>query len=548
MTKSFLPQSTKQFCNELLDLHKALKVYLVILIQETPRSHLSLLGLILLLGFSLRLSHLQQPIRYDEAMTYVYYASQPITYGMSHYFNPNNHPLNTLSIHLSTALFGNHEWTIRLPAFLAGNLLILAVYLAGRTLFSSKEGFFVGSVSQADCDSISQVACDSHSQADCGSIVSLVAAGWVASSSCLIGYSCNGRGYIFVCLFTILCAIFAKNLPIEPKFSDGLPLIIFGALGAWSIPTMALPFGGLILWLLYHRRDRKEILLIALMTTLLVGLFYLPIFATSGLAALTSNPFVSAQDGVSYGQTLQSGLKNLFSLWHRDLPMPFTIIFVLGFLMAHKEWSKTNIFHFALLATLAFSLSRQVFPYLRVWSFLLPLYLLISAQGFYIVLAKTLGFFTIGNKLSQIKKLIFVALLTLPLFFFVFKSSAIRDSEETGLFKSARAVAHIVKTSVFKNDRVLAWRPADMPLLYYLLKMKKSPLYLISDVSAEEKVSQQLRKMKKGARLMIVVKEPRQTISQVLDATGFPKEKFAPVQLLKKVNSANLYGTLCLRD
>ena len=527
MANSFLPTSTKQFCNELLDLHKALRLKIANLQKETPKSHLLLLLLFFTLGFALRFNHLFQPIRYDEALTYVYYAAKPISYGLSNYFNPNNHPLNTLCIHLSTALFGNHEWAIRLPSFVVGNLLVLAVYLFGRST--------------------------------CSSSVGLLACGLTASSSCLIGYSCNGRGYLFVCLFTVLAAIFAKGLQQsvkKPTLARSLPIILCGALGAWSIPTMALPFAGLMLWLLCFRQERKELIFVGLLTTLAVGLLYLPIFLHSGLSALTSNPFVVAQKG-DFLSSLKNGAQKLFSLWHRDQPLPFVLLLLISFFFAHKKFQKINIFYFILLTSLAFTFFRRVFPYLRVWSYLLPFYHLTCACGLLALIRKitdrTDGLNTNHTTLAGAPKppsdvtLITICAFCLPLFFFVFTSTSIEDSEETGLFKSAAQVATIIKESVFKEDRVLAWRPADMPLLYYMLKKRKSAHYLLSDVSASAKVEEQLREMKRGGRLMIVVKKPGQKLADVLAGTNFPKEKFSPLHPLKDIAGAKLYGAICLK-
>ena len=508
MANSFLPTSTKQFCNELLDLHKALRQEFANLRKETDRNHLLLLALFFALGLALRLHYLFQPIRYDEAMSYVYYGAKPLSYGLSNYFNPNNHPLNTLCMHIFTALFGNHEWAIRLPSFLVGNLLVPVVYLLGRRY--------------------------------CSSLVGLLACGLTASSSCLIGFSCNGRGYLFVCLFTVLAAIFAKGLPQgdkKPTLASSLPIIVCGALGAWSIPTMALPFGALMLWLLFFRKERKEIIYIGLLTALAVGLLYLPIFYKAGISALTSNPFVVAQkDGLSLSSLFRSFIK-LAALWHRNQPMPFALLLAVGFLFAHKEFKKIKLFHFIFGTTLAFTLLRQVFPYPRVWSYLLPFFHMTCALGLTLLFAKV----------AKNKEHLYVSLFCLPLFFFVFISSSIEDSEETGLFKSAKQVAAVVNKSVFKDDRVLAWRPADMPLLYYMLKLKKSPHYLLSDVSASAKVEEQIKGMKRGGRLMIVVEQPNQHLEKVLYSTNFPKEKFSPVHLLQEIEGAKLYGAVCLK-
>src|SRR6516165_11698759 len=61
----------------------------------------------LAVGVFLRVWHVRRAIRFDEAWTYVEFASKPLVLGLSNYRAPNNHLLNTLLVHFSTRLFGN---------------------------------------------------------------------------------------------------------------------------------------------------------------------------------------------------------------------------------------------------------------------------------------------------------------------------------------------------------------------------------------------------------------------------------------------------------
>lgn len=71
-------------------------------------------------------------ITYDEAYTYLRFAGQPISGILSDYHAPNNHILHTVLVHLSTGLYGNATWAIRLPAFLGGFAFLTAVVALSR--------------------------------------------------------------------------------------------------------------------------------------------------------------------------------------------------------------------------------------------------------------------------------------------------------------------------------------------------------------------------------------------------------------------------------
>jgi hypothetical protein len=125
-------------------------------------------ALITLAGAALRARYLSQPMRYDEAFTYLAYASQPLAKGLARYDYPNNHLLHTLLVHVTTTVFGNHPWSLRLPAYTAGVALVPAWWWAVRGLYPGAAG--------------------------------LLTAGLVAGSSPLVEFSTNARGYMLVAL------------------------------------------------------------------------------------------------------------------------------------------------------------------------------------------------------------------------------------------------------------------------------------------------------------------------------------------------------------
>src|SRR5207253_11250661 len=94
--------------------------------------------IVLAIGAALRVLYLAQPIRYDEAVTYMYFVRLPWAEALSTYTYPNNHLFHTLLAKASVTVFGNSPWALRLPAFFAGVLVVPASYLTIRALYGAR--------------------------------------------------------------------------------------------------------------------------------------------------------------------------------------------------------------------------------------------------------------------------------------------------------------------------------------------------------------------------------------------------------------------------
>ncbi len=71
-----------------------------------------------------------QSITHDEALTYRWFVAAP--WGNSFYsFDANHHFLNTVLMKLSVAVFGDAEWSLRLPALAGAGFYFAAVYRIG---------------------------------------------------------------------------------------------------------------------------------------------------------------------------------------------------------------------------------------------------------------------------------------------------------------------------------------------------------------------------------------------------------------------------------
>src|SRR5262245_27956602 len=161
--------------------------------------------------------YLGQPMRYDESITYLLFVRRPWADALSLYTYPNNHVFHTLLAKASVSVFGDAPWAIRLPAFLAGVLVIPAAYVATRALYGAR--------------------------------AALMAAAIVASSGALTLYSTNARGYSLIVLAFLLLVVISARLVSGGASSLWFSFAVVAALGLWTVPTMMFPVGTMAVWL-----------------------------------------------------------------------------------------------------------------------------------------------------------------------------------------------------------------------------------------------------------------------------------------------------------
>jgi hypothetical protein len=90
----------------------------------------------------LRLHQLQAGLWLDEIYAYVTYVRTPVAHILTSYDNQNQHPLFSLLAHTSIQLFGDTVWSLRLPAALFGVASIVALYLLGRQVATTREALW----------------------------------------------------------------------------------------------------------------------------------------------------------------------------------------------------------------------------------------------------------------------------------------------------------------------------------------------------------------------------------------------------------------------
>jgi hypothetical protein len=410
---------------------------------EEPRIHFAALGLVTIGALLVRLEFLFQPMRYDESGTFVHYGSKPLYIGLTSYTAPNNHLFHTLLVHLSYLVFGDHAWAIRLPAFVAGVLLVPATYLAARALY--------------------------------GRNPALLAAGLVASASLLIEYSTNARGYMLVALIFVLLLALATYLRESPSPAAWAAFVVLAALGVWTVPTMLYALGTVVLWLvatIFVERSHRSLLKTRLLPALAVAavlsfLLYLPVLAASGAHALFDNEFVAPRTFSYLAHHLPGSMKTVASTWNRDVPLVLAAIVAAGFVVAVVRHSRVSRFVVppavaAVVFILPLVVAQRVVPFERVWLFLLPLYLMTAAAGLLHLLGR------LQERRGYVAAIALVAVAACASFGGeAVASQSAYNSEDTSTFRDAKPVTSFLKRRLHPGDRVLALPPADLILEYY---------------------------------------------------------------------------------
>lgn len=320
------------------------------------------LGFVFLLGILLRLYFIPQPMRGDEAYTFLTYVNGDNWRDLFSYDVPNNHVLNTLLIRLSVMLFGAHPITIRIPAFLAGILGILLAWKLARVL--QPDSRWSG----------------------------LLAAAGMAVHPYLLLYATNARGYTLMVLLTLGMALLGVRF-IRQTVLQPILLGLLAALNLYAMPSAALAVGGVFTWLGlvqlkngFRRTLLGFVLPVLISTILFSAILYAPVvWVNGGIQPIIANKFVQPQ---TWPQFLGSFLPQLglsFAELSRDIP--WGMIALLGLLTMLGLARQPLLGLGLLLGAGAVLLIQHTNPYPRSWIYLLPFALVLADVGLSVALS-----------------------------------------------------------------------------------------------------------------------------------------------------------------
>ena len=393
------------------------------------------LGALTLWAAVLRCFFLSGPIRFDEAYTYLHYASKPIYLGAT-YYTANNHIFNTLLMHLSAILFGESPWVLRLPTAVAGVLIVPLSYAAMRL-----------------CR---------------GGGVGLLTAALVSSSFPLIEYAANARGYTLGAVFLLLTIVLAK---IGEKFPVALILAGFSAAFAlYSVPIMVCGVAGVFLWVAFSTRSVRLLARLILPAVVLATLLYAPVLATVGVSKIIANPWVLPLPFRQLWAETPFALSSLWQYWNMRVPAVLGVLFAAAALasVAYGVLRRSPpILLWAVIGAAALLLMQRVDPPRRVWLFLVPLYLGAAAEGLHLVLSRLpRPSVAVAAVAFAVSAWMGVAVLRNgPLYRPGGEEYAYHNAEEYG-FPDAPAFVQEYRQRLAHGDTVVSSPPYDMPIEY----------------------------------------------------------------------------------
>jgi hypothetical protein len=402
------------------------------------------LFIILGLGIFTRAYFLSQPIRGDEAYTFLTYIQGSFS-ALFEYSAPNNHILNTLLIKFVTTFFPASPASIRFPAFLAGLAGIILMFFLCRSLHKSP---YAG----------------------------IFAAALTAVFPYLILYSTNARGYTLIVALTIVVVWIGHRFVDVPSKTGVFWLALFSALGLLAMPTMVLPLAGIFFWLLVLlllKRTplnvvlRQFVLPFGLLSALFTTVFYAPVvYVSGGVAPIVANKFVDPQNWNDFLRELLPQLQNSFTEITRDIHPAMLgmllLLVVLGFVGSFKQrnWATLLLLPAFFLGAVVILLIQHTNPYARTWIYLIPFILLLADAGLV---------FLLEYLPKSFPKWLNTAILVMAFFFAVHLTSknVILTYLDTNFFPEAPIAVKYLKPILKPGDELRISSHADWAVYFY---------------------------------------------------------------------------------
>ena len=401
---------------------------------------------IIFLAVVFRMENANSPMKHDEAYTYVTFSRSLFT-AITDYSKPNNHILHSILVYLSTMIFGKAAWIVRLPAFLAGVLLVPTSYWLAARLYDRW--------------------------------TALATAFLVAWFPPLVAYSNDARGYTMVALFTLLILALGDHVRKDKNLFFWALISLCSALGLYTVPTMLFPFGVLFVWLFLENqfsgpdpnRTKMEFLgywlAAGLGAAVLTALFYTPILIFTNAQLLFANNMLPPVPWKDFLETLSARFIGTWAEWTFGVSTAVIILFEIGWVLGlvfHGKIAQNRIplQVAALLWISAQLLIQRPNAEARYWSFLMPLVLLWAAAGIFGLLQKVRLKFSLGIPLAAP---IFGLLLV-----YGFWHAAWVLPQLPTLWKGRgkqEGVVLFIQSHLQQDDMIVVSSPDDAPVWYY---------------------------------------------------------------------------------
>ena len=464
------------------------------------------LAAIVLLGVAVRCGSVTQPMRYDEAVTYLYFVGRPWWTAISAYQFPNNHLLYTVLAKITSGLGGGAPWAIRVPALIAGVAIIPLTYAVGRALFTPA--------------------------------AALIGSALVAASTTLTLYATNARGYsLLVAGYLVLLLLAARVRAEGGTPRRWIAFALVSAAGLATVPVMLYPIGAVAVWLVlvvsleHPERARADVVpLVGAVGAagVIAMLAYVPIIRANGLAALTANKFVAGSPWPQFFRELFPSLGGALVSWADPFPLVLAPL-LLGALVVGSARSTrvsregVSVITAALMGSAIVLLATHHAPFARTWLWLLPIACLLVGVGVELMVRRVAP-----SRGAAALPALALAILASGVAWGLF-TDAEGESLDTGLFRGADAVAQSLRTSLQPGDRVLAPIPSNAPLQFYLLRYGADTAVLSTSPAATQR------------SILVLNRAYGQTVEWAIAADMIDTSRFGPIAPAMHALDADVY-------
>ncbi len=348
---------------------------LIELVKRTSTTTWLLLFVVCVVAIGNPLPFLFDPIRYDEAHTYINYASEPLFRTVTRYDAPNNHVFHSVLANLSLRVFGDHLFALRMPALLAQVLWVVLLFA---------------------------ICCRQSNRWMAFSIALLAASFPTVTES-----AANARGYTVSAALFLCGWLFIELVKVSPRpFWRLFGLAVSVALMLYTVPTMLYGLCILACWIGLSscccvrvaqidcaRTVGRALWLrtaIQLYCAMAIGialamLLYLPVLLTNPISELRSALSSNHLNRFEMFVSLPQYVLKVLHWWLWDIPTLASSLLIVGAassLISACLWNGDRLrVWLACLSAIPCCLVLGVWPPERIWLFGLPFLIISSIDG-----------------------------------------------------------------------------------------------------------------------------------------------------------------------
>ncbi len=427
------------------------------LFKRTSDAHMRVVALVILVGAALRVSLLWEPVLHEEALACTDFAARSFHTVLTDLSYPVNHVLHGVLMRISVLVFGVHLWSIRLPALLAGILVMPLFYVFVRSMFNR--------------------------------YIALIALAFVAGSGCLIEYSAIAQGYSIAWVLYLMALLLGRHLARTNNVVSAVLMALCCALAVWSVPTALYAVIAVHVWVFMqlsvtYRDSLNRRLGMLLFSGLLflgaVFALYMPVISAHGLIALFHHPTEGEYNWSGFLATHQDRAFDLWAYFNDTAATWLSVLGFVGVLFAVYVSSKFRVLMISLgLGAVPFAtlLARVGQPW--EWSYVLFMLHLSSGIALFYLL-KLVQEHLIGGLTKRLRTVVTAVVVLVGMGWL--GMTGIKDRFER--FPDAAHAADWLKDIAGAGDRVLVEHPWEAPLSFHLLCDRMDLGLLASDAPA----------------------------------------------------------------